>query len=214
MTPFLLLQWLNQCIDQLNLQIDSFEAEIESLNTSKKKKNRSENADKIEDFNNLCEKHREHVSKLETLLRMLDNDAVNISQVRGPVRRTSFGRPLKHAENWFLFIAKETFKLQIVICLYIDEQKATHPRYIFKRDVFMMFLFYDLLTFSGYCSWSESLPWIRLNLSLQIKDIKDDVEYYIENCQEPDFCENDMMYDDIDGFEEMMLDLSNVSTGS
>jgi len=116
-------QWLNQCIDQLNLQIDSFEAEIESLNTSKKKKNRSENADKIEDFNNLCEKHREHVSKLETLLRMLDNDAVNISQ---------------------------------------------------------------------------------------IKDIKDDVEYYIENCQEPDFCENDMMYDDIDGFEEMMLDLSNV----
>ena len=49
-------------------------------------------------------------------------------------------------------------------------------------------------------------------LSLQIKDIKDDVEYYIENCQEPDFCENDMMYDDIDGFEEMMLDLSNVST--
>ena len=116
MTPLLLLQWLNQCIDQLNLQIDSFEAEIESLNTSKKKKNRSENADKIEDFNNLCEKHREHVSKLETLLRMLDNDAVNISQVRGPVvRRTSFGRPLKHTENWFLFIAKETFKLQIVI---------------------------------------------------------------------------------------------------
>ena len=49
---------------------------------------------------------------------------------------------------------------------------------------------------------------------LQIKDIKDDVEYYIENCQEPDFCENDMMYDDIEGFEEMMLDLSNVSVKS
>ena len=49
---------------------------------------------------------------------------------------------------------------------------------------------------------------------LQIKDIKDDVEYYIENCQEPDFCENDMMYDDIEGFEEMMLDLSNVSVQS
>ena len=48
-------------------------------------------------------------------------------------------------------------------------------------------------------------------MCLQIKDIKDDVEYYIENCQEPDFCENDMMYDDIEGFEEMMLDLSNVS---
>ena len=79
------MQWLNQCIDQLNLQIDSFEAEIESLaGQSKKKKNRGENADKIDDYNNLCEKHREHVGKLETLLRMLDNDAVNISQVTNP----------------------------------------------------------------------------------------------------------------------------------
>ena len=46
---------------------------------------------------------------------------------------------------------------------------------------------------------------------LQIKDIKDDVEYYIENCQEDDFTENEMVYDDIDGLEEMLLDLSNVS---
>jgi CCR4-NOT transcriptional regulation complex NOT5 subunit len=45
---------------------------------------------------------------------------------------------------------------------------------------------------------------------LQIKDIKDDVEYYIENCQEPDFMENDMVYDDIDGLEEMLLEV-NVS---
>ena len=46
---------------------------------------------------------------------------------------------------------------------------------------------------------------------IQIKDIKDDVEYYIENCQEDDFTENEMVYDDIDGLEEMLLDLSNVS---
>ena len=49
------------------------------------------------------------------------------------------------------------------------------------------------------------------NIFLQIKDIKDDVEYYIENCQEDDFTENEMVYDDIDGLEEMLLDLSNVS---
>ena len=48
-------------------------------------------------------------------------------------------------------------------------------------------------------------------ISFQIKDIKDDVEYYIENCQEDDFTENEMVYDDIDGLEEMLLDLSNVS---
>ena len=41
----------------------------------------------------------------------------------------------------------------------------------------------------------------------QIKDIKDDVEHYIENCQDPDFIENEMIYDDIDGLEEMLLDV-------
>ena len=47
-----------------------------------------------------------------------------------------------------------------------------------------------------------------LFLPLQIKDIKDDVEYYIENCREPDFMDNDMLYDDIDGLEEMLLEVN------
>lgn len=75
-------QWLNQCLDAINLQIDTFETEIESLNTSKKKKNRNENAEAIEEYQRLLEKHRDHVLKLETILRMLDNDTVNMDQVR------------------------------------------------------------------------------------------------------------------------------------
>ena len=43
----------------------------------------------------------------------------------------------------------------------------------------------------------------------QIKDIKDDLEYYIENCRDPDFMENDMLYEDIDGLEEMLLNEEN-----
>uniref|UniRef100_A0A0K2V2L9 Putative LOC100749312 [Bombus impatiens] n=1 Tax=Lepeophtheirus salmonis TaxID=72036 RepID=A0A0K2V2L9_LEPSM len=113
--------WLKQCIEDLNLQMDGFEAEIESLGTTKKKKNR--NDEKIEEFNIHLDKHRDHVQKLETLLRMLDNETVDMGQ---------------------------------------------------------------------------------------IKDIKDDIEYYIENCQDPDFTENECMYDDIDGLEEMLLDVSNV----
>ena len=42
----------------------------------------------------------------------------------------------------------------------------------------------------------------------QIRDIRDDVDYYIDNCLEPDFTENDMIYDDIEGLEEMLLDVS------
>ena len=45
----------------------------------------------------------------------------------------------------------------------------------------------------------------------QIKDIKDDLEYYIENCRDPDFMENDMLYEDIDGLEEMLLNEENDS---
>ena len=80
--------------------------------------------DQIEELNKLLEKLRDHVQKLETLLLMLNSDAVEIHQ---------------------------------------------------------------------------------------IKDIKDDLEYYIENCRDPDFMENDMLYEDIDGLEEMLLDEGNDS---
>ena len=74
--------WLNQSIDSLNLQVDQFEAEIETLGTAKKKKNRNENAEKIEEYQIFLEKHRDHVQKLETLLRMVSNDSVQFQQVQ------------------------------------------------------------------------------------------------------------------------------------
>ena len=37
-----------------------------------------------------------------------------------------------------------------------------------------------------------------LHPSFQLKRIQDDVEYYIECCQEPDFEENEFLYDDLD----------------
>lgn len=35
--------------------------------------------------------------------------------------------------------------------------------------------------------------------------IKDDVEYYIDSSQDPDFEENEFLYDDIIGLEEVEL---------
>lgn len=113
-------QWLNQCIETLNIQMDQFEAEIENLSNTKKKKGRNDQAEQMDALNSLLEKHRDHVQKLETLLRMLDNNTVEINQ---------------------------------------------------------------------------------------IKDIKDDLDYYIENCQDPEFIENEEIYEDIDGLEEMLLDI-------
>ena len=65
------------------LSISNFQ--VESLGTTKKKKGRGgggDNAEAIEEFQHHLEKHRDHVQKLETLLRMLDNDNVNIDQVK------------------------------------------------------------------------------------------------------------------------------------
>ena len=52
-------QWLNKCLEDIQIQIDQFEAEIESFSTTKKKKGRnSDNSDQIEELNQLLEKHR------------------------------------------------------------------------------------------------------------------------------------------------------------
>ena len=62
-------------------QIDQFECEIESLLAAKKKKldkDKQERLDKLKEF---LERHRFHIRKLETLLRMLDNLTVEVTQV-------------------------------------------------------------------------------------------------------------------------------------
>jgi len=117
-----MMQWLNQCIDTINIQVDQFEAEIESLVgiAGKKKKGKTEADARSEECQVWVEKHRDHIQKLETLLRMLDNDQVSTAQV---------------------------------------------------------------------------------------KEIQEDIDNYIENNQEPDFFENEYIYDDIEGLDEMLLDL-------
>lgn len=110
--------WLQNSISSLQIQTDQYESEIESLLAAKKKKLDKEKQDKMDDLKSKLERHKFHITKLETLLRMLDNDSVNIGQ---------------------------------------------------------------------------------------IKKIHDDVEYYIDSSQEPDFEENEYLYDDIDGLEEVEL---------
>ena len=117
--------WLANSIDALNLQLDTFECETESLLAGKKKKLDKDKQDRMDELKAKLEKHRYHIRKLETLLRMLDNMSVEVDT---------------------------------------------------------------------------------------IKKIKDDVEYYIESSQEPDFEENEYIYDDIIGLDE--VELSGVTVPS
>ncbi|CAH1273749.1 CNOT3 [Branchiostoma lanceolatum] len=110
------IQWLTDSIERLTLQVDQFESEVEAVQaSSKKKKLDKDRQGRVDELKTLLERHRYHIKQLETLLRMLDNSAVEVEQ---------------------------------------------------------------------------------------IKNIKDEVEYYIEASQDPDFEENEYLYDDFD-MEEM-----------
>ncbi|XP_031432915.1 CCR4-NOT transcription complex subunit 3a isoform X2 [Clupea harengus] len=103
-------QWLTNTIDNLNMQVDQFESEVESLSVQTKKK-KGDKDDRIEELKRLIERHRYHIRMLETILRMLDNDSIQVDSIH---------------------------------------------------------------------------------------KIKDDVEYYIDSSQDPDFEENEFLYDDLD----------------
>lgn len=62
-------------------QVDQFESEIESLPAGKKKKLDKDKQDRVDELKTKLEKHRYHIIKLETLLRMLDNMSVEVGQV-------------------------------------------------------------------------------------------------------------------------------------
>ncbi|XP_037957817.1 CCR4-NOT transcription complex subunit 3 isoform X2 [Teleopsis dalmanni] len=110
--------WLTTSISSLQIQIDQYESEIESLLAGKKKRLDRDKQDRMDELRSKLDRHKFHVTKLETLLRLLDNDGVEAEQVH---------------------------------------------------------------------------------------KIKDDVEYYIDSSQEPDFEENEFIYDDIIGLDEVEL---------
>ncbi|XP_054167950.1 CCR4-NOT transcription complex subunit 3-like [Oppia nitens] len=104
--------WLSASIDSLNIQLDQFESESEALQLAQKKSKKDrEKQDRIDELKGWVEKHRYHIKQLETLMRMLDNETVEVDQ---------------------------------------------------------------------------------------IKKIKDDVEYYIESSQDPDFEDNEFVYEDLE----------------
>lgn len=62
--------------------MDQFESEIESLIAGgKKKRVDKDKQDRVDDLKSKVEKHRFHIKKLETILRMLDNMSVEVNQV-------------------------------------------------------------------------------------------------------------------------------------
>jgi CCR4-NOT transcriptional regulation complex NOT5 subunit len=72
--------WIEQCLESLQTQKDSIEAELEVIR-SKQKKNAKGPTDREVELDTLRERHNYHVSRLELTLRLLDNDNLSVDDI-------------------------------------------------------------------------------------------------------------------------------------
>ncbi|KAI9913914.1 hypothetical protein PsorP6_006324 [Peronosclerospora sorghi] len=70
--------WIQDCLNQLKVQIEALESDVERLHSLK---GRSRNKSEIEEKEKLLSKHKWHILKLEQINRLLDNSALEPEQV-------------------------------------------------------------------------------------------------------------------------------------
>lgn len=78
-------QWLQTCVEELLLQVETAEAEIETLQQGGRKKGKvgASAQDRLEELERLNERRKWHISRLEIMLRLLDNGTLSTDQVQG-----------------------------------------------------------------------------------------------------------------------------------
>ncbi|KAF8165089.1 Not1 N-terminal domain, CCR4-Not complex component-domain-containing protein [Crassisporium funariophilum] len=79
------IQWVNHQVDELQIQVESTEAEVEALQGAGKKRNKggSSNAGRLEELEHLNDRRKWHISRLEIVLRMLNNGSLPLEKVHG-----------------------------------------------------------------------------------------------------------------------------------
>ncbi|KAJ6627491.1 Not1 N-terminal domain, CCR4-Not complex component-domain-containing protein [Mycena sp. CBHHK59/15] len=74
--------WLQTQVEELQMQVEQSEAEIEALHGSGKKKNKSgSTAGRLEELETLNERRKWHISRLEIVLRLLNNGSMPTEKV-------------------------------------------------------------------------------------------------------------------------------------
>lgn len=77
-------QWLQTQVEELLLQVEQAEAEVEALQGGIKKKNKGgQQAERLETLEHLNERRKWHISRLELILRLLDNGTMTAEKVNG-----------------------------------------------------------------------------------------------------------------------------------
>lgn len=78
-----LANWINNTVDKLNTQIDAYDAEVEMMNLNLKKGKKLDSTRQARNdlLVNTSEKHKNHIKKLEAILRLMENDHVSTDKV-------------------------------------------------------------------------------------------------------------------------------------
>lgn len=78
-------QWLQTQVEELQMQVEQTEAEVEALQGTGKKRNKagSTAAGRLEELENLNERRKWHISRLEIVLRLLNNGSMSPEKVFG-----------------------------------------------------------------------------------------------------------------------------------
>ena len=75
-------QWLQSSVEDLQMQVESAEAEIEQLQGKGRKKSKAgAAAERLEELERLNERRKWHISRLEIILRLLDNGTLSTDRV-------------------------------------------------------------------------------------------------------------------------------------
>jgi hypothetical protein len=77
-------QWLQGQVEELTLQVEAAEAEIETLQGGPKKKHKGgQQTERLETLDHLNDRRKWHISRLELILRLLDNGTMTVDSVNG-----------------------------------------------------------------------------------------------------------------------------------
>ena len=77
------MQWVNHKVEELQMQVESTEAEVEALQGTGKKRNKggSSNAGRLEQLEHLNDRRKWHIGRLEIVLRMLNNGSLPLEKM-------------------------------------------------------------------------------------------------------------------------------------
>lgn len=76
-----LAAWIRDSVEILNTQVDSYEAEMETLQAQSRKGKSGDSQKRLDNLKRSVERHKYHIEKLEICLRLLENDQIENERI-------------------------------------------------------------------------------------------------------------------------------------